>query len=103
MAKTRVSENLPDDIELLNIHRYPDTVPPSRLAQIRNSKVCQKRLEELLKTIPGKRAARKKPVHFQQEIEAGRNAIKDATAGTNDTTQIQEPTGFLYKLKKIFS
>lgn len=54
MAK-RPDDSVPfDDIELLNIHRYPESHPASLVAQVRNSKVCQKRLEELLKTLPGK-------------------------------------------------
>ncbi len=54
MAK-RPDASVPfDDIELLNIHRYPESHPASLVAQVRNSKVCQKRLEELLKSLPGK-------------------------------------------------
>ena len=58
MAKSRASEQIPDDIDLLNIHRYPDSVSPSLMAQVRNSKICQKRLEELVKALPGRRATR---------------------------------------------
>lgn len=51
MAKSKNSDGI-DDIELLNIHRYPDSVPASVLAFVRNSRACQKRLEELLKVMP---------------------------------------------------
>lgn len=52
MAARRDEDQGIDDIDLLNIHRYPETVPASVVAQVRNSKVYQKRLEELLKGLP---------------------------------------------------
>lgn len=52
MAARREEDQSIDDIDLLNIHRYPETVPASVVAQVRNSKVYQKRLEELLKGLP---------------------------------------------------
>ncbi|MCE9596532.1 MAG: hypothetical protein K8S54_01060 [Spirochaetia bacterium] len=58
MAARKDEDGLMDDIELLNIHRYPESVPASMVAQIRNSKVYQKRLEELLKGIPTGRRSR---------------------------------------------
>lgn len=58
MAARKDDDGLMDDIELLNIHRYPESVPASMVAQIRNSKVYQKRLEELLKGMPTGRRSR---------------------------------------------
>jgi hypothetical protein len=52
MAARRDEDQSIDDIDLLNIHRYPETVPASIVAQVRNSKIYQKRLEELLKGLP---------------------------------------------------
>lgn len=57
MARSRTTDQALDDIELLNIHRYPDSVPPATLAYVRNSRACQKRLEELLKSTPLKKAS----------------------------------------------
>jgi len=58
MAKSRPSTSIPDDIDLLNIHRYPESVPASMLAYVRNSRACQKRLDELLKNMQMKRNIR---------------------------------------------
>ena len=55
-ARNEIGE--PDDIELLNVHRYPESVPPALLAHVRNSKGCQNRLQELLKTVPNRRPGR---------------------------------------------
>lgn len=61
MAKAKSREpreggrELLDDIELLNVHRYPDSMPPALVAHVRNSRACQRRLEELLKVLPGRR------------------------------------------------
>lgn len=52
MAARRDEDQSIDDIDLLNIHRYPETAPASLVAQVRNSKIYQKRLEELLKGLP---------------------------------------------------
>ena len=46
-----------DDIELLNVHRYPESMPASIVAQVRNNRIYQKRLEDLLKGLPGKRSS----------------------------------------------
>lgn len=62
MGKSKGSEYIPDDIELLNVHRYPESYPGSIVAHIRNSKSCQKRLEDLLKGIPTRRGVRSQPV-----------------------------------------
>jgi len=58
MARSKNTDGI-DDIELLNIHRYPESVPPSVLAFVRNSRACQKRLEELLKVMPARPRARR--------------------------------------------
>ncbi|MBL8020933.1 MAG: hypothetical protein JNM27_14780 [Leptospirales bacterium] len=68
MAARKDEDGLMDDIELLNIHRYPESVPASMVAQIRNSKVYQKRLEELLKGMPtGRRSSRMEVVLDQSK------------------------------------
>ncbi len=60
MAKARSSsDSVPDDIELLNIHRYPEMYAASAVAHVRNSKACQKRLEDLLKNMPGTRGKKR--------------------------------------------
>lgn len=43
------SDSRLDDIDLLNAHRYPESVPAWVLAQVRNNKDYQRRLEDLLK------------------------------------------------------
>ncbi len=58
MAARKEDELELDDITLLNVHRYPDSVPASVVAQVRNSKAAQKRLEELLKGMSGGRRSR---------------------------------------------
>lgn len=75
MAKIKNSESIPDDIELLNIHRYPESVPASTIAFVRNSKVCQKRLEDLLKGMPqnkGVRGISGQEQTFTKEKEVGK-------------------------------
>jgi len=64
MAAKRDEDGLLDDIELLNIHRYPESVPASLVAQVRNSKTYQKRLEDLLK---GMATGRKNRVEVPQD------------------------------------
>lgn len=59
MAKARSSDSVPDDIELLNIHRYPEMYAASAVAHVRNSKACQKRLEDLLKNMPATRGKKR--------------------------------------------
>ncbi|MBE7437011.1 MAG: hypothetical protein HS115_01055 [Spirochaetales bacterium] len=58
MARSKNTDGI-DDIELLNIHRYPESVTPSVLAFVRNSRACQKRLEELLKVMPARPRGRR--------------------------------------------
>lgn len=74
-VRTELEE--PDDIELLNVHRYPESVSPALLAYVRNSKNCQHRLQELLKTVPNRRQGR-----FSREaaIAGGEPEAADATA-----------------------
>ena len=58
MARSRSSEKEFDDIELLNIHRYPESYPAGVVASVRNSRVYQKRLEDLLRGLPDRRRVR---------------------------------------------
>ncbi len=56
MAKrTRPEEEVLDDIELLNAHRYPESMAPALVAHVRASKACQQRLQELLRSVPHRR------------------------------------------------
>lgn len=69
MAKrSRAAEPEPDDIDLLNAHRYPEGAAPGVQAHLRNSKVSQKRLEELLKALPVRRGGR---VRMEPSAETG--------------------------------
>jgi len=52
------ADELLDDIELLNVHRWPESMPSQIVAHVRNSRACQRRLEELVKGMPGRRQAR---------------------------------------------
>lgn len=59
-----------DDIDLLNAHNYPESLPGAIVAKIRNSRESQKRLEELLKFIPsGRRSSKKDITTFLPEKE----------------------------------
>lgn len=60
--------DVPDDIELLNVHRYPESMPASVVAFVRNDRGCQRRLEELVKIIPGKRGQSGFNQLFQQKL-----------------------------------
>lgn len=60
---------VPDDIELLNVHRYPESMPASVVAFVRNDRACQRRLEELVKIIPGKRGQSGFNQLFQQKLD----------------------------------
>lgn len=51
MARRRPEIEI-DDIELLNVYRYPEAYSASLITQLRNSKDAQRRLEELLRTMP---------------------------------------------------
>ncbi|MCB1169778.1 MAG: hypothetical protein KDK25_05560 [Leptospiraceae bacterium] len=67
MAKKK-QESLPlDDIELLNIHNYPESYPRSVVNQVRNNRAAQKRLEELLREMPQRGRKRRNEAAFQVE------------------------------------
>ncbi|MCR9141410.1 MAG: hypothetical protein NXI24_04100 [bacterium] len=61
--------DVPDDIELLNVHRYPESMPASVVAFVRNDRSCQRRLEELAKSTPGKRGQSGFNQLFQQKLD----------------------------------
>ncbi|MCB1137757.1 MAG: hypothetical protein KDK23_03335 [Leptospiraceae bacterium] len=70
MAKKK-QESVPlDDIELLNIHNYPESYPRSVVNQVRNNRVAQKRLEELLRDMPQRGRKRRNEAAFQVDEEA---------------------------------
>lgn len=58
-----------DDIELLNVHRYPESMPPAVIAFVRKDRDCQRRLEELVKGTPGKRGQSGFNQLFQQKLD----------------------------------
>ncbi len=58
-----------DDIELLNVHRYPESMPPAVVSVVRNDKACQRRREELVKGTPGKRGQSGFNQLFQQKLD----------------------------------
>lgn len=99
MAKSRSGDQVLDDIELLNVHRYPDTVPPATLAYVRNSRACQKRLEELLKMTPLKKSSSRTSIDqllpAGGDRESGVRTAQDERAGV----PVAKPPGLL---KKIF-
>lgn len=102
MAKSRSGQEIPDDIELLNIHTFPDSVSPSRLAFIRKSKICQKRLEELLREVPGHvgRGVRKNPnILFQVTPE---EREEDSTGSDVEVGSENRPTLLSRILKFVF-
>lgn len=80
-ARTEFEE--PDDIELLNVQRYPESVAPALLAHVRNSKACQQRLQELLKTVPHRRTGR-----FTREAAVSVSA--DEAEGTEVPAPVNE-------------
>ncbi|MCB1175825.1 MAG: hypothetical protein KDK39_19780, partial [Leptospiraceae bacterium] len=92
-----------DDIDLLNAHRYPDSMTASELAHIRNSPLSQQRLTRLLKEIPSsRRSGRDKDISLflpdqDAPAESGADADEDyeaeydESAGTNDTYTYQSP------------
>lgn len=99
-----------DDIELLNVHRYPDSMPPSAVAFVRNSKACQKRLEELLKAVPGKKSQQSSGWNqlIQQKLDETRSDDSDADnapppAGAPQPQSAGEDRGPLALLRKLFS
>lgn len=80
MAARRDEEHELDDITLLNVHRYPDSVPASIVASVRNSKAAQKRLEELLKGMAGGRRSRVEvpvPEGQQQAAPEAPSSLRD--------------------------
>ncbi|MCB1304281.1 MAG: hypothetical protein KDK37_08385 [Leptospiraceae bacterium] len=54
MARKKAEALELDDIELLNIHNYPESYPRSVVNQVRNDKGAQRRLEELLRDLPNR-------------------------------------------------
>lgn len=59
-----------DDITLLNVHRYPESVPSSVVSFVRNDRNCQRRLEDLIKGLPGgKRGQSSFNQLFQQKMD----------------------------------
>ncbi len=67
--RTLKAGDVPDDIELLNVHRYPESMPASVVAFVRNDRNCQRRLEELVKGTPGKRGQSGFNQLFQQKLD----------------------------------
>lgn len=84
------ASGLPGDIDLLNLHRYPESMPASFIKQVQNSKVCQKRLEEIVKDLPGGRRTTSRG--FNQMFEDKR---KDEDSDS-DATPAQIPTTTRY-------
>ncbi|MEQ8350640.1 MAG: hypothetical protein RH862_04100 [Leptospiraceae bacterium] len=70
MARKK-QESIPlDDIELLNIHNYPESYPKSVVNQVRNDRLAQKRLEELLREMPQRGKRRRSEAAFQVDEQA---------------------------------
>ncbi|MBX7058372.1 MAG: hypothetical protein K1X75_09940 [Leptospirales bacterium] len=107
MARARSKESresgrdLLDDIELLNVHRYPESMPPAIVAHVRNSRACQRRLEELLKGLPGRRreAANWNPLERQQ------TPVVEQSSDANSAAPASPPEGggVGQMLRKLFS
>lgn len=87
MAKTRGPEAIPDDIELLNIQRYPESAPASLVAFVRNSKLCQKRLEELLKGLPGRKPGKSVP-DYRPPVDSGSMTVSTAPPASKGAGQM---------------
>ncbi|MEQ9362691.1 MAG: hypothetical protein RIF32_00525 [Leptospirales bacterium] len=51
------------------MHRYPESMPASVVAFVRNDRGCQRRLEELVKGTPGKRGQSGFNQLFQQKLD----------------------------------
>lgn len=99
MAKSRSGDQLLDDVELLNVHRYPDTVPPATLAHVRNSRACQKRLEELLKMTPLKKSSSKASI--DQLLPSGngeRDSQTRSAQAERSGAPVAESPGFFRKI-----
>lgn len=97
-----------DDIQLLNIYRYPEFYPEALYMRVRNSRVAQKRLEELLRGIPDHRIARNRQqaASFSSGVEETSSTGTETRLDNSDKSQTEEqsPVGqFLNSLKKIFS
>ncbi|MBI39151.1 MAG: hypothetical protein CMF59_06100 [Leptospiraceae bacterium] len=70
MARKK-QESIPlDDIELLNIHNYPESYPKSVVNQVRNNRLAQKRLEELLRDMPQRGKRKRDTAAFQVDEQA---------------------------------
>ena len=79
----------PDDIDLLNMHRFPELAPPSLLTYVRNSKVCQKRLQELLKNIPGQTSEMKAEMKFESQ----KGSPQESQPTTQNARDQKRPAG----------
>ena len=80
-----------DDIELLNMYRYPEFYSDSENNRVRSSRAAQKRLEELLREMPerkhvrGKSTDRENPEALEYQLQiattdpsyAGGNSAED--------------------------
>lgn len=100
MAKSRPGQEIPDDIELLNIHAFPDSVSSSRLSFVRKSKICQKRLEELLRDLPGhsgRNVVKNPNILFQVTPEENEEAATDPDA----ENESEQPTSVVSRILKF--
>ncbi|HBS03754.1 MAG TPA: hypothetical protein DEA96_02235 [Leptospiraceae bacterium] len=79
MARKK-QESIPlDDIELLNIHNYPESYPKSVVNQVRNNRIAQKRLEELLRDMPQRGRRKRSEAAFQVDEQALEEMKSDST------------------------
>ncbi|MBU44674.1 MAG: hypothetical protein CMN76_15740 [Spirochaetaceae bacterium] len=91
MARKK-QESIPlDDIELLNIHNYPESYPKSVVNQVRNNRVFQKRLEELLRDMPQRGRRRKSEPAFQVDEKALEEA--EAQQAKSEPQQSEKRSG----------
>lgn len=82
-----------DDIELLNVHRYPESMPQAVISFVRNDKACQRRLEELVKGTPGKRGQSGFNQLFQQKLdESEKQAPPPPPQGSADGSSAPAPS-----------
>lgn len=95
MARKK-QESIPlDDIELLNIHNYPESYPRSVVNQVRNNRAAQKRLEELLRDMPLRGRRKRNEAAFQVDEKALEDMQSEAQAkAESDQKQSETKRGF---------
>ncbi len=93
-----------DDIELLNLYKYPEFYSNSLLNELKNSRSAQRRLEELLAERPSERKTNSDRAYRKSVDEKENNSLQLEKSGekSGDPPTVQSSMNdFVKYLKKL--